>query len=68
MHKGFDGGAIFRVVVNHEEQYTIWPADKEVPPGWNDTGRTGTRMEALDHIREMQAAAQRGRDQKEAGR
>ncbi|MEU6073487.1 MbtH family protein [Micromonospora sp. NPDC047074] len=40
----------FRVVVNDEEQYSIWQADREVPAGWRDAGRTGTRQECLDHI------------------
>jgi MbtH protein len=30
---------IYKVVVNHEEQYSIWPADRNNPIGWNDTGR-----------------------------
>ncbi|MEL6444657.1 MAG: MbtH family protein [Bacteroidota bacterium] len=40
----------YRVVVNHEEQYSIWPADRELPPGWNAEGKDGTRDECLDHI------------------
>ncbi|MEU4779207.1 MbtH family protein [Micromonospora sp. NPDC023633] len=40
----------FRVVVNDEEQYSIWPVDRETPAGWRDAGRTGTRQECLDHI------------------
>lgn len=38
------------VVVNHEEQYSIWTADREPPPGWRATGFTGTRDECLAHI------------------
>jgi len=34
---------IYKVVVNHEEQYSIWPADGEYPLGWNDAGKTGTK-------------------------
>ncbi len=40
----------FRVVVNHEEQYSIWPADRDLPLGWHAEGATGTRTECLDHI------------------
>src|SRR5215211_1518704 len=29
---------IYKVVVNHEEQYSIWPADRENALGWNDAG------------------------------
>ncbi|HEY0130921.1 MAG TPA: MbtH family protein [Allosphingosinicella sp.] len=42
-----------KVVVNHEEQYSIWPADRENPAGWNDAGRTGTKAECLAYIREV---------------
>jgi MbtH protein len=41
---------VYRVVVNHEEQYSIWPAHKALPPGWRDGGKTGGREECLDHI------------------
>ncbi|WP_433041723.1 MbtH family protein [Dactylosporangium sp. CS-033363] len=43
----------FRVVVNDEEQYSIWPADRDAPPGWRATGPAGTRQECLDHIDEV---------------
>ena len=41
---------IYRVVVNHEEQYSIWPAHKPNPPGWRSVEKTGTKDECLDHI------------------
>jgi MbtH protein len=44
--------AIFKVVINIEEQYSIWPADRENPLGWSDVGKTGTRAECLSHIKE----------------
>jgi MbtH protein len=44
---------IYRVVVNHEEQYSIWPADRELPAGWNDGGKTGLKQECLAHIGEV---------------
>lgn len=44
---------IYKVVVNHSEQYSIWPANKETPPGWNDAGKTGTREECLAYIAEV---------------
>jgi MbtH protein len=40
----------YLVVVNDEEQYSIWPADREVPAGWTAPGARGTRQECLDHI------------------
>jgi MbtH protein len=44
---------VYRVVVNHEEQYSIWPTDREIPNGWRDAGRSGSRDECLAHIREV---------------
>ena len=43
----------YRVVVNHEEQYSIWPADLEDAPGWRPAGMTGTKAECLAHIEEV---------------
>lgn len=41
----------YRVVVNHEEQYSIWPTDKaELPLGWRAEGKVGTKQECLDHV------------------
>jgi MbtH protein len=44
---------IYQVVMNHEEQYSIWPADREVPLGWNPVGFQGTKRECLDYIEEV---------------
>ena len=38
------------VVVNHEEQYSVWWADRDVPAGWRADGTSGSRDECLDHI------------------
>jgi MbtH protein len=43
----------YRVVVNHEEQYSIWPADRENALGWNDAGKSGTKEECLAYIKEV---------------
>ena len=45
--------AIYKVVVNHEEQYSIWPADRENPLGWTDVGKQGTREECDAYIKEV---------------
>jgi MbtH protein len=42
--------AVFNVVVNHEEQYSIWPDYKEIPQGWRAVGKRGSKRECLDHI------------------
>jgi MbtH protein len=43
----------YKVVVNHEEQYSILLADKPNPLGWRDGGKTGSKKECLDHINEV---------------
>lgn len=48
-----DAGATYKVVVNHEEQYSIWPADRENAPGWRDAGKTGLKDECLAYIKEV---------------
>jgi uncharacterized protein YbdZ (MbtH family) len=48
-----EDSTIYSVVVNHEEQYSIWPAHREIPRGWNPTGKTGPKTECLAHIQEV---------------
>ncbi|WP_437811928.1 MbtH family protein [Sorangium sp. So ce1078] len=48
-----EDNTIYKVVVNHEEQYSIWPEYRENPLGWRDAGKTGTKAECLDHIKEV---------------
>ena len=48
-----DDNTIYNVVINHEEQYSIWPVDKEIPLGWKTTGKSGQKQECLDHIKEV---------------
>ena len=43
----------YKVVVNHEAQYSIWPADRENPLGWTDAGKSGTKAECLAFIKEV---------------
>ncbi|MFI1400456.1 MbtH family protein [Streptomyces sp. NPDC020681] len=43
----------FHVVVNGEEQYSIWAADRALPAGWNLGGLTGTREACLEHIEQV---------------
>lgn len=43
---------IFRVVVNHEEQYSIWPDYLDMPEGWNEVGVIGQKQVCLDYIQE----------------
>lgn len=48
-----DDSTIYKVVVNHEEQYSIWPADRELPAGWKDAGKSGPKAECLAWIKEV---------------
>ncbi|MFJ6198023.1 MbtH family protein [Micromonospora sp. NPDC092111] len=48
-----DDTRTYRVVVNHEEQYSIWVAGRELPAGWTATGFEGTRQDCLAHIDEV---------------
>jgi uncharacterized protein YbdZ (MbtH family) len=44
---------VYKVVVNHEEQYSIWPDYKEIPLGWRDVGKSGLKPECLAYIKEV---------------
>jgi MbtH protein len=48
-----DEQVTFEVVVNHEEQYSIWPADRDVPAGWRKAGKQGKKAECLTYINEV---------------
>jgi MbtH protein len=50
MNQEQDENAIYKVVVNHEEQYSIWPAEREIPQGWREAGKTGSKQECLEFI------------------
>jgi uncharacterized protein YbdZ (MbtH family) len=53
MTEEIEDRVIYRVVVNHEEQYSIWPADRDIPAGWRDEGTAGLKAECLAHIDEV---------------
>lgn len=44
---------VYKVVMNHEEQYSIWPSYRDNPLGWTDVGKTGLKEECLDYIKEV---------------
>jgi len=48
-----EDSTIYKVVVNDEEQYSIWPADRENPPGWRDAGKSGPKPDCLACIKEV---------------
>lgn len=45
-----DENAEFEVVINQEEQYSIWPSYKPVPAGWSIVGTRGKKAECLAYI------------------
>lgn len=48
-----EDNTIYKVVMNHEEQYSIWPEYKAMPSGWTYAGKTGPKAECLAHIKEV---------------
>ena len=50
----FDDESIrFKVVANHQEQYSIWPDFKDMPAGWIAVGPQGLKDECLDYIEKV---------------
>jgi MbtH protein len=47
-----DDNTLYRVVVNDEEQYSIWPLERDLPAGWHDAGKEGRKDEVLGYINE----------------
>src|SRR5262249_40807876 len=43
----------YKVVINGEEQYSLWPAERGNPLGWNDAGKEGSKAECLDYIKSV---------------
>jgi MbtH protein len=44
---------VYKVVINHEEQYSIWPEYRDNPLGWRDDGKVGSKTECLAHIQKV---------------
>ncbi|MBY0318384.1 MAG: MbtH family NRPS accessory protein [Reyranella sp.] len=42
----------YTVVVNHEDQYSLWPSSREIPAGWQQAGMSGAREQCLAYIRQ----------------
>jgi MbtH protein len=43
----------YSVVINGEEQYSIWPEVREVPAGWRKTGFSGSKDACVAHVDEV---------------
>jgi MbtH protein len=44
---------VYKVVLNDEEQYSIWPNDRTNPLGWHDAAKSGSKAECLAYIEEV---------------
>jgi MbtH protein len=44
---------VYLVVINHEEQYSIWPDYKEIPNGWKAAGKSGAKADCLNYIKDV---------------
>jgi MbtH protein len=44
---------IYKVVINHEEQYSIWPQYRDTPAGWSEVGKVGLKAECLEYIEQV---------------
>lgn len=53
MSESPDDRQIFKVLLNGEEQYALWPAEREIPAGWRESGRSGTKAECLAYVDEV---------------
>ncbi|MEM7716925.1 MAG: MbtH family protein [Cyanobacteria bacterium P01_A01_bin.68] len=53
MQTNSEDKTVYKVVVNYEEQYSIWFVDRENPLGWTNTGKSGSKAECLEYIREV---------------
>ncbi|MBG6287185.1 MULTISPECIES: MbtH family protein [Pseudomonas] len=42
--------AVYKVLVNGEEQYSLWPVYKEVPAGWREAGKQGSKADCLAFV------------------
>ena len=48
-----DDQIIYKVVVNDEEQYSIWPSGSKAPLGWKELAMSGSKEDCLEYIAEI---------------
>lgn len=53
MTRDDDDETVYKVVLNHEEQYSIWPVGRDNPLGWSDAGKSGPLPDCLRYIDEV---------------
>lgn len=53
MTESADDRLLYKVLLNDEGQYSLWPADREVPAGWREAGKSGPKEECLAFVEEV---------------
>lgn len=53
MFRDFPDSTRYKVVINHEEQYSIWPEGTKNPSGWKDVGKAGSKQTCINYIEEV---------------
>lgn len=48
-----EDSTLYKVVMNQEAQYSIWPVERDNALGWQDAGKSGTKAECLNYIKEV---------------
>jgi MbtH protein len=48
-----DEETTYQVVINDEEQYSVWPVDRPLPPGWRWEGTVGLMRDCVAHVDEV---------------
>jgi MbtH protein len=48
-----DDTRTYTVLINHEEQYSLWLAELAIPEGWRSVGKTGTKQECIDYVQKV---------------
>ena len=51
--RDWDDRTKYKVMINRDQMYSIWPADRENPLGWKEVGRVGEKQVCLDYIEEV---------------
>jgi MbtH protein len=52
-HEDIENTTIYNVVIDEEERYSIYPDYREIPPGWKAVGKSGSKAECLEYIKEV---------------
>ncbi len=53
MSQDSEDTTLYQVVINHEEQYSIWPVGRDLPLGWREAGKSGSKEDCLAYIKEV---------------